>query len=404
MPLDFSHLTEQISIVAKQTEIGRAEATDRSRNALDIIRDASENYKSLSNKIEINRRKYTWLVPQINEPLTNAYDPPNIPENHVVVATDGSQIDVDTHAITPWYLLNIGTVNIRYGTNPSAHLQSTPQIYGADNDLVIVDPENHLQRETIEGNLLGYKREVEEVKALIKLIRDIPSDLPILALLDGSLVLWGLAGQQFGEYVRKEIIEDGLLTALEELYNESKVRPLYVASYISLPNATEVVNTLRIKICEFPTPDCDQYCREKPVMERPCDQVAQVLDRHIFQELLQPGQRSTLFASRSSVVDKYYGIHRVLFFYLNTGNEIARIEIPQWVAEEEGVNNLHGLLNNQVRLGNGYPVSLAEAHEQAIVRVSEQDLFWQLVNSKISNTQIQPTTSQKSTAKRQRWT
>ena len=128
------------------------------------------------------------------------------------------------------------------------------------------------------------------------------------------------------------------------------------------------------------------------------------MDRHIFQELLQPGQRSTLFASRSSVVDKYYGIHRVLFFYLNTGNEIARIEIPQWVAEEEGVNNLHGLLNNQVRLGNGYPVSLAEAHEQAIVRVSEQDLFWKLVNSKISNTQIQPTTSQKSTAKRQRWT
>ena len=56
MPLDFSHLTEQISIVAKQTEIGRAEATDRSRNALDLIRDASENYKSLSDKIEINRR------------------------------------------------------------------------------------------------------------------------------------------------------------------------------------------------------------------------------------------------------------------------------------------------------------------------------------------------------------
>ena len=404
MPLDFSHLAEQISVVAKQTEIGRAEATDRSRKALDIIRNASQNYQPLSDKIETNRRKYTWLVPQINEPLTNVYDPPKSPANHAVIATDGSQIDVDTHAITPWYLLNIGTVSIRYGTNPSADLQSTPQIYGSDSDLVIVNPDNHLQQEVVEGTLLGYKREVEEVKALIKLIRDIPSDLPILALLDGSLVLWGLAGQQFGEYIRKEIIEDGLLSALEELYDESNTRRLYVASYISLPNATEVVNTLRINICEFPTPDCDRYCKEKHVMERPCDQVAQVLDRHIFQELLQPGQRSSLFSSRSSVVDKYYGIHSILFFYLNTGSEIARIEIPQWVAENEGINSLHGLLNNQIRLGNGYPVSLAEAHEQAVVRVSDQDLFWKLVNSKISNTQIQPTTSQKSAAKRQRWT
>ena len=404
MPLDFSHLAEQISAVAEQTKFGRAEAIDRRQKALENIQNASKTYDRLGDKIETNRGKYTWLVPQINEPLTQTYNPSRTPEDHAVVATDGSQIDVDTHAITPWYLLNIGTVSIRYGADPAAHLQSIPQIYSANNDLEIVNPDNHLHRERVEGTLLGYKREVEEVKALIKLIREFPPDLPILALLDGSLVLWGLAGQRYGEYIRKEIIEDGLLAALEELYNESRKRPLYIASYISLPNATEVVNTLRINICEFPTPDCDQYCREKLVMERPCDQVEQVLDRHIFQEILQPGQRSGLFTSRSSVVDKYYGIHQIMFFYLHTGNEIARIEIPQWVAEGGGTNILHGLLNNQVRLGNGYPVSLAEAHEQAVVRMSDQDLFWKLVDSKISTTGIQPTTSQKSVAKRQRWT
>ena len=62
MPLDFSHLAEQISVVAKQTEIGRAEATDRSRKALDIIRNASQNYQPLSDKIETSSSEIYFFI------------------------------------------------------------------------------------------------------------------------------------------------------------------------------------------------------------------------------------------------------------------------------------------------------------------------------------------------------
>jgi NurA-like 5'-3' nuclease len=132
--------------------------------------------------------------------------------------------------------------------------------------------------------------------------------------------------------------------------------------------------------------------------------VAGVQDREIFGTILEAGERSALFASQSNIVREHYGGHRVYFFYLRTEGEIARVEIPQWVAQDEALLGLtHGLVLDQCRRGQGYPVALSEAHEQAVVTGADRETFWQLVESLMIGEHLPTPTSAKSLSKRTRW-
>ena len=166
-------------------------------------------------------------------------------------------------------------------------------------------------------------------------------------------------------FIRDEIVIAGLIPAFDELREMARSRPLAMAAYISLPGSTEVVNTLRLYLCDHEVAECVQNCSSHRSSWAPCDMVNGFLDRHLFQELLRPGERSSLYQSNSSISRESYGPHEVYFYYMNTGQEIARIEVPQWVALEEGLLALsHTLIVDQCRRGKGYPAAIAEAHEQ----------------------------------------
>jgi hypothetical protein len=179
-------------------------------------------------------------------------------------------------------------------------------------------------------------------------------------------------------------------------------RRLALASYISFPRSTDVVNVLRLIICPGDIPDCDRDC--PPGKDRACEAVAGVRDRDLFMLLLGDGERSALFTSPSKVVAEHYGEHRVHFFYLRAGDEIARVEVPQWVAENEGLLGLtHGLLLDQCRRGHGYPVALSEAHELAVVTGTDRESFWELVESSLIEEHLPTPGSAKGFSKRTRW-
>ena len=403
MPLDFSRLSSQMPDLTARALDDDADLLSRLDTAL-VTLGAQSDIVPLRDTIETYRGKYTWLVAGPTEALNTAYDPPDPPPDHVVVATDGSQIDVDRDNPRPWYLLNMGTVYLRYGAQPEATLQSHARVYARDEELVLTDPQNRTQQETIEGALLGYKRAVEEVQTLAEMVRSLPAGMPTLALLDGSLSLWGLGGQSVHEFVRQAFLVDGLLPALDMLRAEADRRPLAVASYISAPRSTEVVNVLRLALCKetFLEPNCNGNCRTVLPLQRACDGVARVADRDVFSQILTSGQRSALFSTHSSVVERYYGPHKVLFFYLNTGREIARVEIPEWVRDAGRLQLLHTLLNDQIALGQGYPVSLAEAHEQAVVRAADRQVFWRMVEEGVQGQAPSRNGSAKARAKGQR--
>ena len=85
-------------------------------------------------------------------------------------------------------------------------------------------------------------------------------------------------------------------------------------------------------------------------------------------------------------------------------NEIARVEIPQWVATDESLLNLtHSLVLDQCQRGQGYPVALSEAHEQAVVTAADRENFWRLVESSLVEEHLPSLGSAKNQSKRTRW-
>jgi hypothetical protein len=378
---------------------------------LEALARAATHAQSADPKAIEQRRlagRSTWLAAGLDAatgPALAAATPvPPLPPNHAVVAVDGSHIDVDRHAPVRCFLINTGYVSLRYGELPNAELRSSPRLFVGDDELSIRDPASN--RDTlIEGPVLGMLRAVMEVEALIELVEAVPAELPVLVLLDGSLILWGLAGGAFPDYVRTALLEGRLLPALDRLRALAGERTVAVASQVSLPRSTDVVNALRVSepLCRWGKLNCDGNCGALKRDERNCDAVANVTDAELYEALLEPGERSPTFRTTSSVVEQHYGDHRVRFWYLHLGEEVCRVEMPEWSAVGPALDLAHAALLSQAIKGHGYPLALQEAHEQAVVNGADREYFAQLLEETLAAEHLPTGTSQKARSKRTRF-
>ena len=397
MALDLSKIVDQITSMVASLKSHRDERQQQLNHAVDILHSQSNNLERLEKKIETS--KLTWLVAHLVEPVDRHYQPQPLPSEFTVIATDGSHIDVDRHQSTHCYLINIGSVVLRYGPKPDAMLDSVPHLYAGDEELVITSPGMQGREQPIEGTLLGIKRSVEECKRLAELAAELPAGGKAVGIIDGSLILWNLDAD-YPDFVIDILLEKGFLTYLEQIRQLNDERAIPVASYISYPRSSDVVNALKVALCPRETVDSDR-CFECKTRE--CDFVAGVRDRELFTALLAPGERSALFISPSKI-QKRYGKNLVHFFYLRLDEEIARIEIPQWVAQDEKrLNLVHTLVLDQCRRGQGYPVALGEAHEKAVITGADRDNFWQIVESSLIAEHLPTLGSAKSRSKKTRW-
>ncbi len=396
--MDLTKVAAQVGSMVAKLKAGGEERRRRLQYALNILHDQSIDPDQLKRKIDASQT--TWLVAGLTDGLDRHYPAPPLPPEFNVIATDGSHIDVDRHKSARCYLINIGAVRLGYGAQPEASLDSFPTLYFSDEDLVIAPDGARGREQPIEGVLLGIKRAVDECHMLAELAAELPKDSSALALLDGSLILWGLAGQTYPDFVIEALLAKGFIRSLEQIRKLNADRRVALASYISYPRSTDVVNALRVAICPHDPADCDRYCPNKA---RDCDEVAGVRDRELFASFLAEGERSALFISTSKI-QKRYGEHEVYFFYLRVDDEIARVEIPKWVAQDKGLLELtHALVLDQCRRGQGYPVALSEAHEQAVVTGADRENFWQLVEASLVDEKMPSPTSAKSFSKRTRW-
>ena len=398
MSLDLAKTIEHVSGMTAQLK-GTQE--DRRR----CLSQAVESMR-LSSTEDVQRklsgaqgRPFLWAGAR--EGLGGSFWPAETPRDFCVLSVDGSHIDVDRHMPVTCALINIGGCVLRYGAQPGAHLFNRPSLYSGD-ELYMTEQKPGVTEVPIEGAVLGLKRTIEEVRELRSLAEDVPTDLPTLALLDGSLVLWGLSGRGYPPLVTEEIIHRGLTPALDSLRELARHRAVALAAYVSLPRSAEAANALRLYLCETDSAECNSVCSGRRSPLSPCNLVNHLLDRELFQELLEPGQRSSLFSTNSSIVREEYGENqRIYFFYLHTGQEIARVEVPGWVADDKGLLSLaHTLVLDQCRRGMGYPVAISEAHEQAVISGPDRQRFRELVDVLLTEQGLPVYTSEKSRSKR----
>ena len=401
MALDLTRTAIQIDDMATSLRAGRADWNARleSARAAALAFDPVV-YSAKQGQVGTNLE---WVVPNVYDRLDASYAPPTLPCDYIVVGVDGSHIDVSRHLPAHCYLINIGGMTLRYGSEPGAQVFSTPRLYADEDDLVIRDRFAPYREETISGALLDAKRAVEELAGLLERLRESPPDIPAVGLIDGSLILFGM--HRHPDFVVRNLVEEGYVVLLDELRQLSLDRPLAIASYISLPRSMEVLNALRLSVCPYPIADCNRECGLRRIGERPCDlDVGGVLDRLLFDDLLGLGERSAAFGSNADIVHSHYGKHGVSFFYVKTEEEIGRVEVPDWVAEDEALLGLvHSLVVEQCRLGPGYPVALKEAHEQAVVTGADRQYFVALVEDALEQQGLPVYSSEKNIAKMRRW-
>ena len=401
MPLDLGSTFLQLDRVTEKLARSREDRRARLRAFVEVAETVNSQVARAKTGFDPER---PFLAAHVEDRLVGSYGPTESPNDWCVVAVDGSHIDVDRHLPVATYLVNLGGCRLTYGSQPDADFFSQPDLAYEHDDLYIASPSNRAQEEPVTGALLGLIRTVRELERLADVVEHCPQGLPTLALVDGSLVLWGLSGRGYPPFVRDAIIRDRLLPALDRFRVQAQLRPLSLTAYVSLPRSTEVVNAARTALCPFDIGQCSRSCSNRRSMAEPCDRANDFLDRDLFRETLAPGWRSPVYRTNSSVPRESYGEHQVDFYYLNCGEEIGRVETPAWTAEDESLLALgHSLILDQCRRGQGYPVAISEAHEQAVISGRDRQLFKQMVAESLERSGLSADTSEKERSKRTPW-
>ena len=292
----------------------------------------------------------TWCGPVDASYAVNSYAGP-----HHVLAVDGSQIYPDKHQGTSCFLINIGSILLSYGEQQGAcKLWSEPFIFADqydDDQLRSVD-------------MVNGKREEYEFQVGLHYAKDIQkrSKDPVIFLFDGSLVFWHLEGKDL-------VLKNFFLEKYKQLLEGFCKEQILMAGYLSLPKNKELVLLARAHVTDFAL-----------ATKEHTELFKHTVDTDIAALFLKPGMRSTLFENHNAISEFFSPDIKPYFFYYHARVEIVRIEVPGYIAQsEEKIALVISLIANQVEKGQGYPVSVAEAHEQAVIKGADREFFYQMV-------------------------
>lgn len=364
--LDREKLAKEISAISSKLFPELKNEIDLAKGTLSkISSDSTFNHRSRA-------AKSSFLIPDWDGKLTDCTKVKDYKDNYKVISVDGSQIYPDGHmAGAGCFLINTGGSILVYGKESKASFFSEPKVFTPYDLSKEVDV-------SFSRDLVDLKREELELEYLCKKVDEIGTDS--FCFIDGSIIFWQLEPKQPEV---KKLFLDKYLQYLDELY-EKKV---LVAGYISMPKSKEIVNLIKLGLCRFSIADCIKC--HSDFSDFPCKKVDFFIDSHISRFFLKKrGDRSTVFYSKSKIVEMYPKHLKPAFVYLDVGSEIIRLEFPYWIAQDkELVNKICSVALDQERKGLGYPVSLYEAHEQAVVKGPDREFFYHFLR-KIGNKEI----------------
>jgi hypothetical protein len=257
-------------------------------------------------------------------------------------------------------VINVGIIVYHHGQG-HAPLQDTSP--------VLDYPGNGEEEEAFvdKAAIISLRRDLAEVETLVQAAAPFcTEEVPVLALLDQRLLYWpvGSSGDDEGQRV---------LFGWQRAMNEAANNDCMLAGYIDRPGKRSVLTFLR-------TMDINNAGFDDSVLLKP-DYGPGFNDVLLFRRVLrEPGQRSAVFVDVSQHNDAFRGRYphnEVCFFYLNAGQrgrQIARVDIPRWVAEDpKKVDAVHGLVYDQCQIMGNYPYVLARADELAVIGYQDRE-------------------------------
>lgn len=375
--LDLAKLARQMPQIGQQMQKDAQASIERLKVAKQLLIEAQKTQDQLIKAQEQWCDRLIFSAATPTEPLTTAIDIKPAPVSHSVFSADGSQIAPSHHEIAYCYLINIGRIMLHYGQNLHPLLDSIPDIYYKSEDLYAAKKWGIRPEEW-----MSYKRTIAETKVLAQMACAWVSPpgahfhIPNLAMTDGSLVLWFLEG--LPSEAREKIIAPIIDSWIQLQQNN-----IPIIGYISASRSIDAISFLRFWACPHEAPNCTTFCSADNE-KNPCQKVDPLRDSTLWGQILQPNQRSAIFRSNSRILELYPEEQRIYFCYLHGGSEIARVEFPQWVAQDsELLNQTLSITLTQIEKGFGYPVALAEAHNLAVVKGGDRTRFFKLLEEQM---------------------
>jgi hypothetical protein len=358
MSLDFQQVKHQIGQIGERALQRESQLQDLRKHARELFFGNAQNLEVLQEKV---RQVVSNFDPSIRcaLPRDEVLDTNNpvqlLPKRISVLAADGSQISPDRHAEVQYCLINVGGVYQCLGAPDAPVISVTSKLLYGDE---LFSPTGTLTEAT-----LALRRDLGERTLLSELASQLPP--PIVSFTDGPLELWGgktEGSEEAAEFQQSLAVYQQVLLKLNEL-------EVATAGYVDKPGANLVVRLLEVFMAPH---DVLQNLRTWHPLRG-------VSDLDIFREVLDFGERSAIFSMQSQSAKTYQGPLALNFFYLNVGRPghpwLARVEIPEWVAQNEDMlNHLHAVLVHQSRVigARPYPYLLHRAHETAVVSLQEK--------------------------------
>jgi hypothetical protein len=387
MTLELSQVAPQVKAMGRSLAEQRSVRDEALQQAQTLLRQFSTEYTVLDDCIKraekVQRaQRFGWVgAAPTGEPLARAHPLPPCPEKVTAIASDGSQILPDQHAITLYYLINTGSIVYQHGSNrkPDTYNPKPLLCYEPDE---IFDGQGRL----ISPGEVNIKRDLAELEVLTNLAQAYSrqSIEPVITLMDGQLSL-RVIDLPFNQ---QQAYQDKYITKLNVLHESNAL----LAGYIDRPRSTFVLSLMHLTLLGL------AGITEEALGQSP---FRHLTDLDLFR-FLDPGERSTTFMLKAKGLDKYNQAgHAIHFFYLNVSkNEavpnLARVEIPAWlVADEPALDILHAAVVRQARINDNYPYVLARAHELAIISNEEREAVEMMLAVEMRRRGLRPTLSPK---------
>ena len=376
MSLDLLQVLPQVQELGRDAVLRVKTKADMTRDSIQVLHEMAEmDPQHLLKAVEKAGDRWRGASPT-TERIDGTFPPPPMPPQLNVIGSDGSQIYIDRHSAYLYFLINVGSIWIPYGSGQSPQTFNHPQIY--HHEIQLRDDRGYL----ISPSIIDKIRDAEEIHELANLAERF-SIKPTLALLDNNLLMHS------GMVLRNDI--STLVGNAIERYQRSMDRIRKAggafAGFIDRSLSSDLLKLM--SLAKWNEQD---------------NRYPGLTDRDIFLNHLPPRHRSATFRLHSPIgVSQQRRDRAIYFFYLKTGSEdqIARIEVPEWVVMDPNLMELvHAGILMEGQATNGFPYSLIRAHELAVVTDSERQALdhWITTICLEHGLQLQP--SQKAMTKR----
>jgi hypothetical protein len=365
LALELNKLTAQIEEMGQVMARRQTDYLALGAHARDTLEHNPVMTEALKDKIQRARDLDSWRrgAAPLGERLLERHGAEALETGVTLIAADGSQIFPDRDGIGPYFLLNTGAIVFRRGSGEAPSVSSKPEVFYADSD--VFDADNEL-RTAEYVNTQRQRREIETLADLAEAERAASGgDLAqvIVALIDGPLLPWIRSDGADSQALEREI--EFTASQLERL---RRARAIPVG-YVAKPDSAYV-----LRILELIHMRPEEINREKLREYR----YQHLTDRAVFQDL-GPNERSATFSANTDANDRYEKLSddRIAFVYVNVARpeadpEIARLEVPGWVAADPGELDVAQAAIYANCEPEGYPYVLARAHELAVVSPGER--------------------------------